>query len=54
MTVALKTEGGRVRCVCSSSHAPGDGGPRDRGYTPEGKPAEKVMREWFKKDWKAG
>lgn len=28
---------------------PGDGGPRDRGYTPEGKPAEKVLREWFKK-----
>jgi hypothetical protein len=22
----VNTEGGRVRCVCSSSHAPGDGG----------------------------
>jgi hypothetical protein len=32
---------------------PGDGGSEDRGYTPEGKPAEKVMRTWFKKDWKA-
>lgn len=27
---------------------PGDGGPKDRGYTPEGKPAEKVLREWLK------
>jgi hypothetical protein len=31
---------------------PGEGGPQDRGYSPEGKPAEKVMREWFKKEWK--
>ena len=31
---------------------PCEGGPRDRGYSPEGKPAEKVMREWFKKEWK--
>jgi hypothetical protein len=30
---------------------PGDGGTDDRGYTPEGKPAEKVMKEWFKKPW---
>jgi hypothetical protein len=28
---------------------PGEGGPRDKGYTPEGKPAEKVMREWLAK-----
>ena len=27
----------------------GDGGPNDRGYTPEGKPAEAVIREWFAK-----
>lgn len=26
---------------------PGEGGPDDRGYTPEGKPAEKVLREWL-------
>ena len=30
---------------------PGDGGPKDRGYTPEGKPAEKVLREWMAKKW---
>jgi hypothetical protein len=28
---------------------PGEGGPRDKGYTAEGKPAEKVMREWLAK-----
>ena len=27
----------------------GDGGPKNRGYTPEGKPAEKVLREWLAK-----
>jgi hypothetical protein len=31
---------------------PGDGGPEDRGYTPENKPAEKVIREWLGKPWK--
>ena len=32
---------------------PGDGGKDDRGYTPEGKPAEKVLREWLAKPpWK--
>jgi hypothetical protein len=31
---------------------PGDGGPTDRGYTPENKPAEDVLREWMAKpDW---
>ena len=29
---------------------PGDGGPRDRGYTPENKPAEAVMREWLARE----
>jgi hypothetical protein len=28
---------------------PGDGGPDDRGYTPENKPAEQVLREWLAK-----
>ena len=28
---------------------PGDGGPADRGYTPEGKPAEAIIREWMEK-----
>lgn len=28
---------------------PGDGGPEDDGYTPENKPAEQVLREWFAK-----
>ena len=28
---------------------PGDGGPDDRGYTPENKPAEDVLREWLAK-----
>jgi hypothetical protein len=28
---------------------PGDGGPKDKGYTPEGKPAEKVIEEWYAK-----
>jgi hypothetical protein len=30
---------------------PGDGGVKDKGYTPENKPAEKVVREWFGKPW---
>ncbi len=29
--------------------APWGGGPRDRGYTPEGKPAEDVLRQWLAK-----
>jgi hypothetical protein len=32
-----------------TASAPGDGGSDDRGYTPEGKPAEKVLREWMNK-----
>ena len=28
---------------------PGDGGPKDNGYTPENKPAEHVAREWLAK-----
>lgn len=28
---------------------PGDGGTEDPGYTPENKPAEQVLREWFAK-----
>lgn len=28
---------------------PGDGGPEDRGYTPENKPAEQVLRQWLAK-----
>lgn len=28
---------------------PGDGGAKDNGYTPENKPAEKVLREWMAK-----
>jgi hypothetical protein len=30
---------------------PGAGGPKDKGYTPENKPAEKVLREWMGKSW---
>ena len=30
---------------------PGDGGSADKGYTPENKPAEKVLREWFGRPW---
>ncbi len=30
---------------------PGDGGADDRGYTPENKPAEQVLRQWFAKPW---
>lgn len=29
---------------------PGDGGPEDRGYTPENKPAEQVLRAWFARE----
>ncbi len=29
------------------------GGPDDKGYTPKGKPAEKVLREWLAKPWKS-
>ncbi|MDB5291695.1 MAG: hypothetical protein JWL69_2936 [Phycisphaerales bacterium] len=33
---------------------PGGGGPDDRNYTPAGKPAEKVLRDWLAKPrWKA-
>ena len=33
--------------------SPDKSGPKDKGYTPEGKPAEKVLREWFAKPkWK--
>lgn len=28
---------------------PGNGGPEDRGYTPENKPAEQVIRDWLAK-----
>lgn len=31
------------------SWAPNASGPDDRGYTPEGKPAEKVLRQWLAK-----
>ena len=35
-----------------SRWTPGDGGANDSGYTPENKPAEKVLREWLaKKPW---
>lgn len=30
---------------------PGDGGQNDKRYTPENKPAEKVLREWLAKPW---
>lgn len=30
---------------------PDGGGPKDRGYTPKGKPAEQVLREWLAKPW---
>ena len=33
------------------SWEPGDGGPADKGYTPENKPAEKVLRDWLAKPW---
>ncbi|HZL34459.1 MAG TPA: hypothetical protein VFC78_04055 [Tepidisphaeraceae bacterium] len=34
-------------------YAPNAGGPEDRGYTPQGKPAEKVLRYWLGKPrWK--
>ncbi len=43
----------RPRRIHDLGMAPGRGGPDDRGYTPEGKPAERVMREWFgKREWK--
>lgn len=37
---------------CVWEWSPGDGGAEDRGYTPEGKPAEKVLREWIVKPWR--
>jgi hypothetical protein len=33
------------------SWEPGDGGEKDKGYTPENKPAEKVLRTWMAKPW---
>jgi hypothetical protein len=30
---------------------PGDGGPEDKGYTPENKPAEAVLRTWLARKW---
>lgn len=32
---------------------PDAGGREDRGYTPKGKPAEAVLREWFARPWSA-
>jgi hypothetical protein len=31
---------------------PGDGGSDDKGYTPENKPAQEVLRSWLAKSWK--
>jgi hypothetical protein len=31
---------------------PGDPPPGDKGYTPEGKPAEQVLRDWLAKPWR--
>ncbi len=31
---------------------PGDGGTEDKGYTPENKPAEQVLKQWLAKPWK--
>ena len=28
----------------------GPGGPEDRWYTPKGKPAEAVLRRWFRRE----
>ena len=34
---------------------PAEGGPDDRGYTPKGKPAEQVLKEYLAKSkWKVG
>ena len=34
---------------------PEEGGPDDRGYTPKGKPAEQVLKDWLAKPkWKVG
>jgi hypothetical protein len=30
---------------------PETGGPKDRGYTPKGKPAEDVLKAWLAKKW---
>ncbi len=30
----------------------GDGGPSNKGYTPENKPAEKVLKAWLGKPWR--
>jgi hypothetical protein len=30
---------------------PGDGGPNDRGYTPENKPAGELLKRWMAKSW---
>jgi hypothetical protein len=32
---------------------PEDGGPEDKGYTPENKPAQDVLKEWLAKPWKS-
>ena len=32
---------------------PGDGGEHDKDYTPENKPAERVLREWMAKPWES-
>ena len=31
---------------------PEDGGPDDKGYTPENKPAQQVVKEWLAKPWR--
>ncbi len=31
---------------------PSEGGPKDKGYTPKNKPAERVLKDWLAKPWK--
>jgi hypothetical protein len=31
---------------------PGEGGSEDKGYTPENKPAQQVLKDWLAKPWK--
>lgn len=38
---------------CIWEWTPEGGKPGDRGYTPEGKPAESVLRQWLAKPWRS-
>ncbi|MFO0972635.1 MAG: hypothetical protein U1A27_04220 [Phycisphaerae bacterium] len=44
-------DAGEIRGIFWWEWSAADGGPNDFNYTPKGKPAEKLMRDWFDGKW---